>query len=72
MREAEELERLRLAQATRCTIPNGVPSELDQPCLFGIQLQTEPRESVAKLCPELLSVVPVLKPRPRSRQPNAR
>ena len=54
--------RLRLAQATRCPIPGGVPPELDQPCLLGIQLQTELRESVAKLRPEPLGVLPMLKP----------
>ena len=42
--------------------PGGVPSELDQPCLLGIELQTELRESVAKLCPEPLGVLPMLKP----------
>jgi hypothetical protein len=39
-----------------------VPPELDQPCLLGIQLQTELRESVAKLRPEPLGVLPMLKP----------
>jgi hypothetical protein len=62
MRETEELERLRLAEPTSCTIPGGVPSEFDQPCLLGMQLQTERREPVAKLCPELLGVFPMLKP----------
>jgi len=62
VREAEKLERLRLAKATCCAIPGGVPPELDQPCLLGMQFQTERREPVAKLCPEPLSVLPVLKP----------
>ena len=62
MRETEELERLRLAEATRCTIPSGVPSELDQPRLLGMQLQAELREPFAKLCPEPLGVLPMPKP----------
>src|ERR1039458_7997356 len=61
VREPEELERLRLAEPTRCAIPGGVPSELDQPRLLGVQLQTEFREPVAKVSPELLGVFPMLK-----------
>ena len=34
VREAEELERLRLAEATRLTVAGGEPSELDQPRLL--------------------------------------
>ena len=61
MREAEELERLRLAEPTGLRDPGGVPPELDQPRLLGIQLQTELREPVAKLRPEPLGVLPMLK-----------
>src|ERR1039458_6234227 len=61
VREPEELERLRLAEPTRCAIPGGVPSELDQPRLLGVQLQTEFSEPVAKVSPELLGVFPMLK-----------
>src|SRR5258705_606155 len=61
MREPKELERLRLAEPTRCAIPGGVPAELDQPRLLGVQLQTEFREPVAKVSPELLCVFPMLK-----------
>src|SRR5438309_10980367 len=61
MREPKELERLRLAEPTRCAIPGGVPPELDQPRLLGVQLQTEFREPVAKVSPELLCVFPMLK-----------
>src|ERR1019366_1055743 len=56
------LERLRLAKPTRCAIPDGVPPELDQPRLLGVQLQPELREPVAKLGPEPLGVLPMLKP----------
>jgi hypothetical protein len=39
MREAEKLERLRPAEPTRLAITDGVPPELDQARLLGIQLQ---------------------------------
>ena len=42
--------------------PGGVSAELDQPCLLGIQLQTELREPVAKLDPEPFGVLPMLEP----------
>ena len=45
-----------------CTVAGGVPPELDQPRLLGIQFQTELREPVAKLSPEPLGVLPMLKP----------
>ena len=61
MREAEKPERFRLAEPTRCTIPGGVASELDQPCLHGVQLQTELREPVPKLDREPLRVFAMLK-----------
>src|SRR5450755_613161 len=61
MREPEELERLRLAEPTRLAVAGGVPPELDQPRLLSIQLQTEFREPVAKVSPELLGVFPMLK-----------
>ena len=62
MREAEKLERLRLAEPTSLAITGGVPPELDQPRLLGVQLQTELREPVAQLSPEPFGVLPVLKP----------
>ena len=62
MREAEKLERLRLAEPTRLAIPGGVPSELDQPRFLGVQLQAELREPVAQISPEPLGVLPMLKP----------
>src|SRR6185437_14603066 len=49
MREAEELERLRLAKTTSLTVTGGVAPELDQPRLLSVQFQTERREPVAKL-----------------------
>jgi len=62
MREAEKLERLRLAEPTSLAVTGGVPSELDQARLLGIQIQTELREPVAKLSPEPFGVLPILKP----------
>ena len=62
VREAQKPERLRLAKSTRRAIPGGVPSELDQPRLLSVQLQTEFREPVAKLDREPLGVLPVLEP----------
>jgi hypothetical protein len=38
MREAEKLERLRLAEPTSLAVSGGVPSELDQPCLLVVQI----------------------------------
>src|SRR3954452_5011347 len=61
VREAEKPERLRLAEPTRRAIPGGMPSELDQPCLFGVELQTELREPVPQLDREPLRVFPMLK-----------
>ena len=62
VREPEELERLRLAETTSRTITGTVAAELDQPRLLSMQLQTERREPVAKLSPEPLGVLPMLKP----------
>src|SRR5450432_1438798 len=62
MREAEKLERVRLAEPPCCAIPGGVPPELDQPCLLGVELQPERREPVAKLGPEPFGVLSMLKP----------
>ena len=60
VREAEKPERLRLAEAPLGPLLGGEPSEPDQPRLLGVQLQTEPREPVAKVRPEPLGVVPML------------
>ena len=61
MREPEELERLWLAEPPRLPIPGSIAPELDQPRLLGVQFQTEFREPVAKVSPELLGVFPILK-----------
>src|SRR5208337_1416601 len=62
VREAQEVERLRLALTPGCPVPGGLPPELDQPGLIRVQLQPELREPAAKLVPEPLSVLPVLEP----------
>src|SRR4029453_671764 len=62
MREAQEVERLRLALTPGCPVPGGMPPELDQPGLLRVQLQPELREPAAQPGPEPLSVLPVLEP----------
>src|SRR5260370_41884369 len=62
VRETEEAERLRLAEATGRSPLGGIPPELDQPRLLGIQLQVERREPAAQIRPEPLSVIPMLEP----------
>ena len=49
VREAQEIERLRLAQAACPPVPGGVPPELDQPRLVRVQLESELREPAAQL-----------------------
>src|SRR6266511_4928185 len=60
VREAQERERLRLAEAPLLSSLGGEPSELDEARLLGGQLQAELRKSVAKLGEEPLGVIPVL------------
>jgi hypothetical protein len=72
VREAEEVERFGLPEATSLTSVGGEPSELDQARLLGRQLQVELRESFAQVGKEPLGVVPILKTRDESRQRNAR
>jgi len=47
--EAQEPERLRLAESPLLTLLGGKPPEPDQPRLLGVQLQGELREPVAKI-----------------------
>src|ERR687897_3803567 len=61
MREAEELERPRLPGATRPPSLGSEPPELDQARLVGMQLQAEPRESLAQAGPKALRIVTMLK-----------
>ena len=63
MREAQEIERLRLAQAARLAPPGGVPPELDQPRLALVQVQAELREPLPQVCQEPLRVGLMLKAR---------
>src|ERR1019366_305351 len=48
VREAQEIERLRLGDPTAESVSGGEPSELDQPRLLRMQLQPELREPAAK------------------------
>ena len=56
VREAEEVERLRLPEAPRLPVLGGEPPELDQPRLLGMQLQAELREPLAQVGEEPLGV----------------
>src|SRR5512135_739846 len=60
VREAKELERLRLSKAAGLSPPGGEPAELDQPRLLRRQLQAEPRKPAAKISQEPLSVTAML------------
>jgi len=61
MREAQELERLRLSEATRRSPLSGEPAEFNQPRLLGCQLEAEPREPAAKLLQEPARICLMLK-----------
>ena len=60
MREAEKVERLRPAEATRLPVVGGEPSELDQARLLSLQLQPEPRKPLAQLGLEPLRILTML------------
>ena len=60
VREAEESERFRLAQAAPLAVASSEPPELDQPRLLRCQLQTEPREPATKVVKEPLRIVLML------------
>src|SRR5204862_1995789 len=62
VREAQEVERVRLAEPTLRPIRGGEPPELDKARLVGIQLQGELREALAEVPQELLSVTQMLEP----------
>src|SRR5262249_17301208 len=61
MREAEKVERFRPAETPRSPTLGGEPSELDQACLLGRQLQPEPREPFLQLGLEPLRILTMLK-----------
>jgi len=60
VREAQELEGLRLPESPCRSSLGGEPPELDQPGLVGMQLQPELREPLAKVVEELLGVALML------------
>src|SRR6266542_1188348 len=62
VREAQEVERLRLSEPVRLAVRGGEPPELDQASLVGMQLQGELREPLAKVVEELLGVTSMLEP----------
>jgi hypothetical protein len=63
MREAEEIERLWLAEPACLPPPGGVPPELDQARLARVQFQGELRKPLAKVRQEPLRVALMLKAR---------
>src|SRR6266542_5274856 len=60
VREAQEPERLRLAESPLLSSLGGEPAELDQARLLGGQLQVELRKPAAKLGEEPLGVITML------------
>src|SRR5664280_1982288 len=60
VREAEEVERLRLADATSRPGPGSSAPELDEPRLVGMQLQAELRQPLTKVAEELLRIALML------------
>src|ERR1035437_3321124 len=62
VREAQEIERLRLPQTACRPGAGGVPPELDEARLAGMQLQGELREPFAKIGEELPGVTMMLEP----------
>src|SRR5712692_2410516 len=60
VREAQEVECLRPAEAPPPSPSGGVPPELDQPRLLSLQPQRELGESLAQVGQELLGVLPIL------------
>ena len=60
VREAQEVERLWLPIASGFPIPSGMPSELDEPRLVGMQFQPELRKPLTKVGEELPCVTLML------------
>src|ERR1043166_5261483 len=69
VREAEEVERLRLPLPGPPPVLGREWPEFPKPGLLGVQLQPEPREPLTQLGQEPLSVRPVLKPPAIGRAP---
>jgi hypothetical protein len=62
VREAQEIERLRLTQPTRCPSLGGEAAELDQACLVLVQFQPEPGKPLPQIGQELFGVTEMLEP----------
>ena len=60
MREAEKVERLRIAEASSASVRNREPPELKEPRLVGMKGEPEACEPHLEVCKELLCFVPVL------------
>src|SRR5262249_52314053 len=61
VRKAEEVERFRLTSTPRRPV-SGLPPDLDQPGLIGVQPQTELRDPLAKLAPDPPRILLMLEP----------
>jgi hypothetical protein len=60
VREAKEIERLWLPIASGSPIPGGMPPELDEPRLVGMQFQPELRKPLTKVGEKLPCVTLIL------------
>jgi hypothetical protein len=60
MLEPEEVERLRLTEASSAAVRNRVPTKLDEPRLIGMKVQAKASEPYLEIGKELLCFVPVL------------
>jgi hypothetical protein len=63
VREAQEVERLRLAFPTLASILFRKAAKFDDARLIGMQLKAKVRESLAQLCQEPLCFIPMLESR---------
>jgi hypothetical protein len=66
VREAQEIERLRLTQAPGCPFRGGEPPELDQPGLARVLFQPELREPLPEPGQEPSGVLAILNPTMKS------
>ena len=60
VREAQEVERLRLALPPHSTVRVGEPPELDEPGLVGVNAQVEAPKALFQVVHESLRIAPVL------------
>jgi hypothetical protein len=56
VREAEEVERLRLPESARPPVLGRIGAKFQQPCFLGMQLQVELPKPLGELCPESFGI----------------